>query len=398
VKTIETDVLVVGAGPGGSIAAKFAAQNGMRTLMIEKRQEIGAPVRCAEGISRPWLAECGIQEDPRWISATPEAARVYAPDGSCFIMTADRAGNEVGIVVERLLFDKALAADAARAGTQILLKTSATDVIRNNGAIAGIVGKSFGEDVEIRAKITIGADGFESQVGRWAGIRTHVKANDICSTFQYLLTNIDCDPRYCDFYAGSCAPGGYIWIFPKGKDTANVGLGVQLSRLKGKGEAKGYLDRWIATQPGLAKGKPLAMIAGAVSTNKPISKTATAGLMLVGDAARLIDPMTGGGIKNACISGKLAGEIAAHAVKKGDVSEKFLQRYEKAWRKRLAKHLERNWLAKEKTVELDDEMICSVFAALSDVDVDATTLSLLTAVGKKHPKLVAEFAHMMLTG
>jgi len=398
VKTIETDVLVVGAGPGGSIAAKFAAQNGMRTLLIEKRQEIGSPVRCAEGISTHWLSECGIEADPRWISTSPEAARVFSPDGRCFMMRADRAGNEVGIVIERQLFDKALAADAGRAGAQILLKTSATDVIRDNGAVSGVVAKSFGDDIEIRARITIGADGFESQVGRWAGIHTGLKANDVVTTFQYLLTNVDCDPRYCDFYIGSCVPGGYIWIFPKGRDTANVGLGVQLTKLKGKAEAKGYLDRWIASQPKYAKGKPLAMIAGAVSTNKPLPKTVTDGLMLVGDAARLIDPLTGGGIMNACTSGKMAGEIAAQAVNKGNVSEKFLQRYEKAWRKRLAKHLERNWMAKEKSSGFDDDTINSIIAAISDVDMNASTLSLLTAIGKKHPKLVAEFAHMLLTG
>jgi len=396
VKTIETDVLVVGAGPGGSMAAKFAALNGMRTLLIEKRQEIGSPVRCAEGISKGWLSECGSAEDPRWISAAPEGARVFAPDGTCFMMKADRAGNEVGIVIDRHQFDKALAAEAARAGARILLKTFAADVTRANGAVSGVVGKSLGTDVEIRARITIGADGFESQVGRWAGIRTQLKASDVVTTFQYQLADVECDPRYCDFYAGSCAPGGYIWIFPKGNDIANVGLGVQLSLLEGKGEPKAYLDRWIATQPQLARGKPLAMVAGAVSTNKPLPKTATDGLMLVGDAARLIDPLTGGGIMNACLSGKLAGEIAAKAIQSGDVSEKFLQRYEKGWRKRLAKKLERNWWAKEKVAELDDETVSSIIATLSEVDLNANTLSLLVAVGKKHPKLVADFAHLML--
>jgi hypothetical protein len=77
--------------------------------------------------------------------------------------------------------------------------------------------------------------------------------------------------------------------------------------------------------------------------------------MLVGDAARLINPLTGGGIANACISGKLAGEVAAEAVKRGDSSERVLQKYEKAWRGRLEKTLVRNWMAKEKLVSLNDE-------------------------------------------
>jgi digeranylgeranylglycerophospholipid reductase len=378
------------------MAAKFAALNGVRTLLIEKRQEIGSPVRCAEGVSRDWMDECGVALDPRWVACMPEGARIIAPSGVFATVNADRAGNEVGIVLERDQFDKALAGQAAEVGADILLKTYATNVTQQNGTITSVVGKTLGEDVEIHAKITIGADGFESQVGRWAGIHTGLKTRDVDATFQYRLSNIDCDPHYCDFYIGSVAPGGYIWVFPKGDHLANVGIGVQLALLQGKAETKHRLDRWLATQPGLAKGKPLDMVAGAVSSCKPLPKTVAGGLILVGDAARLIDPLTGGGIVNACISGKLAGEVAAAAVNAGDVSADFLQAYERAWRPRMEKKLLRNWLAKEKLTKLDDHMFNEVIATLSEVNLNANTLSLLIAVGKKHPKLVAEFAGFLI--
>ena len=394
-KKIETDVLVVGAGPGGSMAAKFAARQGVRTLLIEKRQGIGAPVRCAEGVSEGWMAECEITVDSAWVACRPQGARIFSPNGNCATVRADRAGNEVGLVLERHLFDKALARDAAEAGATIMLKTYATDVLRSQGRVGGVVGKSLGEDLEIHAVIVIGADGFESQVGRWAGIRTDLEASDVEATIQYRLCHIDCDPKYLDFYIGSCAPGGYIWVFPKGRGVANVGIGVQLSRLGGKGEAKDYLDRWIATQPGLAKGQPLEIVGGAVSTNKPPEQTVTDGLMLVGDAARLIDPLTGGGIVNACLSGKFAGEIAAQAVRQGDSSAKFLQRYEKAWRGRLEKKLFRNWMAKEKIMQLDDATFDSVVATLAEADPGTSSLALLMAVAKKHPRLVAGFAKLL---
>ena len=119
--------------------------------------------------------------------------------------------------------------------------------------------------------------------------------------------------------------------------------------------------------------------------------------MLVGDAARLIDPLTGGGIVNACLSGKLAGEIAAQAVRQDDSSAKFLQRYEKAWRERLEKKLLRNWMAKEKIAELDDATFDSVVATLAEAGPSASTLALLMAVGKKHPRLVAGFAKLLFT-
>ncbi|MEO8481103.1 MAG: NAD(P)/FAD-dependent oxidoreductase [Acidobacteriota bacterium] len=394
-KTIDTDVLVVGAGPGGSMAAKFAARQGARTLLIEKRQEIGSPVRCAEGVSREWMAECEVSEDPRWIATRSDAARIFAPNGTSATIGAKRAGNEVGIVLERVLFDKALAEDAARAGADILLKTFATNVLIDNGVVRGVVGKSLGEDVEIRAMVTIGADGFESQVGRWAGLRTMVKTRDVDATFQYRLANIRCDARYCDFYLGSCAPGGYIWVFPKSHEVANVGIGVQMSQLNGLADTKAYLDGWIASQPAFRNGKPLDMVAGAVSTSRPLPKTVTPGLMLVGDAARLIDPLTGGGIVNACISGKLAGDVAARAWQARDASETFLQSYDRAWRSRMEKKQIRNYLAKEKLAHLDDETLNTLIGSLSTLDTDASTMSLLLAIGKKHPRFIAEFAHLL---
>ena len=77
-KDLRTDVLVVGAGPAGSMTAKWAAKGGARVLMIEKRQEIGSPVRCGEGMSKDWLKEVGIRPGP-WINLEVEGARIYSP-------------------------------------------------------------------------------------------------------------------------------------------------------------------------------------------------------------------------------------------------------------------------------------------------------------------------------
>ena len=178
-KQIETDILVVGAGPGGSTAARFATRKGIRTLLIEKRQEIGSPVRCAEAIAKGWLKDCEIPLDPGWISCTPEGARIFAPDGCVATVSSGHIEDEVGLVVERTLFDKALAKLAGEAGAEIMLKTFASDVIVSNGTVCGVVGKSMGEDIKIHAPITIAADGFESQVGRWAGLDTGLESCNI---------------------------------------------------------------------------------------------------------------------------------------------------------------------------------------------------------------------------
>jgi digeranylgeranylglycerophospholipid reductase len=391
-QNLTTDVLVIGAGPAGSMTAKWAAKNGAQVLMIEKRQEIGSPVRCGEGMSKAWLEEVGIRPSSRWINLEVEGARIYSPSEKVLEINERHAGNEVGYVVERDAFDKQLAIDAANAGAEVMLKTSATALLREDGRFVGARIKQGGESFEIRAPIVIGADGFESQVGRWAGLPTNLQLRDMDSCIQYRMTNVDCDVRYCDFYLGKVAPGGYVWIFPKGEGLANVGIGVQVSQLRNPADVKMYLDKWISQHPGYAKGKKIDIVGGGVSIAAPMKQTVQNGLMLVGDAARMIDPLTGGGIANGCIAGKVAGEVAVRAITANDTSKEFLQAYEKGWRAKLEDKLYRNWLAKEKLCTLPDETFDKIIDALQDVKLERlSVLNILKAVQTKHPEVTKEF-------
>ena len=389
------DVLVVGAGPSGSTAARFAAKAGCRTLMIEKRAEIGVPIRCGEGIAKGWLEEIGVPPSAKFVLHEVEGARVFAPDGACLVVDAAKAGNEVGFTVDRGLFDRHLAAEAARAGAEIRIKTSAVGLLREGGRIAGARCEHMGRTYDVRADLVIGADGFESQVGRWAGLATHLRTRDIEACLQYTMVGVDGDARYDDFYLGSCAPGGYAWVFWKGDDTANVGLGVNLSRLRDRADVKGYLDRFLAAHPGLGRGQVLQEIAGAVSVSPPLERTVADGLVLVGDAARLIDPVTGGGILNGCLAGKFAGEVAGEALLAADFSATFLARYEARWRARLEESLYRNYLIKEKLLAMDDATISRIIRALAEVGLERVSAhEILDRLRTRHPELVAEFDFM----
>jgi digeranylgeranylglycerophospholipid reductase len=390
-ETRTTDVLVIGAGPAGSMTAKWAARHGARVVMIEKRQEVGSPVRCGEGMSKEWLGEVGIRPG-KWINVEVEGARIFSPSEKVFEINEKHAGNEVGYVVERDGFDKQLAIDAANAGAEVVLKTAAVGILKEGGRVVGARVKQFGETYEIRAPITVGADGFESQVGRWAGLPTNLALRDMDTCLQYRMTNVDCDVRYCDFYLGKVAPGGYVWVFPKDEGLANVGIGVQVSQIKTMAEARSYLDAWIAKHPGYAKGKTIDIVGGGVSIAAPLKQTVTDGFMLVGDAARMIDPLTGGGIANGCIAGKICGEVAAAAVEARDPSSAFLQTYEKGWRKRLEEKLYRNWLAKEKLCTISDETFDKIVDALQGVRLEKLSVhNILKAVHEKYPEVTKEF-------
>ena len=393
----DCDIVVVGAGPGGSMAARYCAEGGLKTILLEKKAEIGAPLRCAEGVSKKWLEEVGIEPEPMWIRGDMKGAIIKSPQGTTFQLDESKAGSEVGYVLERHLFDKALARDAAEAGAQIMMRTGATGVIRDgSGKLVGVKARSMGEEVEIYAKCIVAADGYESQVGRWAGIDTTLKLNDVDSCIQYRMCNIDCAPDYCEFVIGSVAPGGYIWIFPKGDGVANVGIGVMGRLCKGEGDAKRYLDKFIAEDPRLSKGQILEIMGGFVSTCPGLDCAVDDNIVLVGDAARIIDPITGGGICHACRTGMYAGKVLTECAKKGDFSKAALMPYEKMWRDRMEDKLYRNWMAKEKLASLDDETIDELIRMIKDSDIgEVNVYNLLKVVKEKFPQVVEGFEDLI---
>ncbi|HOO04719.1 MAG TPA: NAD(P)/FAD-dependent oxidoreductase, partial [Methanomassiliicoccales archaeon] len=236
----------------------------------------------------------------------------------------------------------------------------------------------------------------ESQVARWAGIDTSLKTGDITTCYQYRMANLRTEPDYCEFILGSAAPGGYIWIFPKGDDTANVGIGVLASKLKKAGEVKRYLDAWIKKDERLSCGQPLEAVAGGVSVSPPVERSVMSGLMLVGDAARIIDPITGGGIANGLLSGKYAGEVLGDCAQANDYSEQALMPYDKRWRDSMENRLWRNWMAKEKFLTLSDQTLDGVIETLSTANVDKMSVhNILRAIKDRHPDLVKEFEDLI---
>jgi len=172
---------------------------------MEKRQEIGSPVRCGEGVSQDFLSKFGIEPNPLWIAAEIDGAKLISPAGHEFIVDQTLAGDEVGFVIERDLFDRDLAYMAAKAGADVVVKCTATELLREGGRISGVKVIHNGDEKIIKTNLIVGADGYESQIGRWAGIDTALKPEDIMSCVQYRLTGIDLNPKYVEFFIGSAA-------------------------------------------------------------------------------------------------------------------------------------------------------------------------------------------------
>lgn len=320
------DVLVIGAGPAGSSAAKAAAEQGASVLLVDKKTRIGVPVQCAEFVPFHLAGEVALS--PQHIAAQVSTLNTYLPDGEVKAMASP------GFVLHRSLFDKDLAVAACEAGAALLLGARVTGPTRE-----GILIRQGGAEDEIKGKVIIGADGPRSVVGSWLGSTNQSFLQ--AAQFEVVWPR-DNQPETLRVYFDPAWELGYGWVFPKGR-TANIGIGC----LK---DPASHLPRFLR-RLGLGRDKVVGRTGGLIPTGGPLACTRKGRFLLCGDAAGLTHPITGAGIMPAVVSGKMAGKWAALAVKKDDLG--ILEGYEQEWRELLLpmlnralanrRYLSRNW-------------------------------------------------------
>ena len=376
------DVVVVGGGPAGTTAARFAAMGGADVLVLEKDREIGVPVRCGEAVDHEGIIEF-IQPDKKFVAAEIRNFKLVAPDGTVVKPLIEG----VGYVLDRRVFDYELARLAADEGAEIVTKAYVDSVTRNNGRVDGVTVQYKGDRIRLKSKIVIGADGVESRVGRWAGMNTTVSMHDMESAAQVTAANVDVEDDTCLFYFGErYAPGGYLWVFPKGNRTANIGLAVAADQSRKKHALK-FLEEFMETN--FPDASVLSKLAGGVPCAETLEEVSMPGLMLVGDAAHQVNPVSGGGIISGMIAGKMAGKVAVDVVKKNDMS--LLRDYDQEWQKSLGARHHRYYKIKKVIYKFRDNDLNSIAAAMSKLPESEQTLgALFKQAVIKHPTLIVD--------
>jgi digeranylgeranylglycerophospholipid reductase len=384
VTTTVCDLLVIGGGPAGLVAAwqAAAADRGLDVLLIERDRAFGAPVRCGEGVGRAGVAEFLDPADAPWISRRISRVIFWAPDGT----EVRVAEGDVGYILDRTRFEPALAAEAGRAGAELWIATEATAMARDgDGWLVSIRGPR-GEGM-VRARCIIAADGVETLVGRWGGLDTRVPSRDMESCAQYVVSGIDFDPDAIYLHFGDAvAPGGYAWVFPKGVGTANVGLGIVALHGEGRPAREWlhqYLDRYFPT--GIRTGYTV----GGVIVHPTVKRTVTDGLVLCGDAAHMVNPLSGGGIVTAMKAGRLAARAVVSALAARDLSATRLQRYHDEWMTLLGDDHLRFYRIKEALGKFDDSFYNELARSLNNIPERKRTLGRIFATALiRHPTLL----------
>lgn len=330
----KNDIIVVGSGPAGSTTARFLAKEGFKVKILDARSHIGIPVRCGEAIGKETINDIlkiGVPKDA--LRNEIDGFRVFSPSLS---LIDYRLPKGEGYILDRRIFDKELLIGAVLEGADIQLNTRVTGIKIDKEKGVTIKAELNGKEITETAPIVIGADGIYSIVARDAGLAEPIEPNDLNTSVGYEMVGVDLDePTMFDLYMGNeVAPRGYLWIFPKGEHCANVGIGIGVGFAKKP--VREYLDDFVfKSEEGKKRFKKAKIIEeriGAIPVGGPIEKLATDRVLLVGDAARQVNPLTGGGIAYGMESGKMISDILVEAFEKEDFSDKFLStKYGKLW-------------------------------------------------------------------
>lgn len=321
---LKTDVTVIGAGPAGSVTARTIARHGFDVVLVEKDEYPGRTNVCAGGMPKSIIKEMGLSSEV--IEKEISGGKQFFPWG-LKVSTLDN------VTVYRHVFDKALASIAVEEGAKMLTNTLIQDISVKNDGVRVI---SKGNTDTIESKLVVFADGPNTLAYRKFGIGFKPEADKT-------IVSVACEVKWENnpldhyelYYRYKISPWGYGWIFPK-RDTVNVGVGCLYSELHSNIiESLNYmLQRYPLTREKL-KGKEIVWLSSALIPAAPAKQIFGERMLVVGDAAGMGDPVSGGGIVSAINGGKLAGEVCAKALERNNFSPTFLSQYQTSWHKTI---------------------------------------------------------------
>jgi digeranylgeranylglycerophospholipid reductase len=341
----EYDVVVVGAGPGGSAAGKVLAEQGLDVIILEEHEVVGEPIHCSGIISattRPEVIQEILASMPKYVLVTEyKAMRVFAPSGK-MVQETSIAGTGA-CLVERDVFDREMARQAAIAGAELRLNTRVTGLLKKDGMTIGVT-TSSSDLPNVYGKVVIAADGIRSVlkgIPKWTGLAGEKK---VLAGVSFDLAGVkDIDPNAHDLYIGAFNKMGWCGIAPR-DDKSCMSFCTSMAEFEQIKAGKYLLSRK------LKDAFPVRMTGWSHATDigAGLPKVVDDGLMLIGSAANL------NGILYAIVTGRYAAEVAIEAIKENDMTAKKLSKYEDMYKP--LRH-ERGFVESNPFYNLTDEQI-----------------------------------------
>ncbi len=388
------DLVVIGAGPAGSMAARVAAHYGFRTLVLEQRSVIGYPSHCAGGILSLILNKMRlIPTVQSSIRTLIENIDIHSPGGRRILHSFR---SPIGYIVDRPSFDQLLMKDAQQKGAELRTQTRAIGLEGDHRSFHDVVIKSGNEIQKIRTRIIIGADGIATNVAKWAGLS--VSHQYLGIGFGYNADHIkNLSRNTVEIYFLASLPGGYAWIFPQGPEKANVGVGGYNDGRYMRKVFEWYRTRHPVASPKLRQARLTDYTGGIVPGSKVPPRTTFNYGLIVGDAANQVNYLTGEGIRLALVCGDLAGRVATSALQTEDLS--LIHTYHKLMQKALCLELFASYLLRHFLLHFNGSDYDTFVHAISKTNLELifdkrNWMPLFLQMLLKSPSLIKALRHM----
>ncbi|MHA1811902.1 MAG: geranylgeranyl reductase family protein [Candidatus Thorarchaeota archaeon] len=341
------DVVIVGAGSAGCVTARRCAEMGLRTLILEKkpRELIGKKV-CGDEISKSHFDATGIDYPTGdEVSSVVSGADVYPP---CMTNELRVRGwkDFDGWTVDRLAFGQRLLQEALQAGAELMDTCRVREAVVKGDQVVGVTFKSLkdGNEGTILSKVVVDASGFAATIRNKLDddlIEKRVDKSDVALCYREIvkLRIPLAEPEVARvFLGGRTAPGGYAWVFPKGPQSVNAGVGIGGG--EGRGSPRSLFEKFKEEYPLLYGCEVLDAGGGAVPVRRPLKSLVGNGVAFVGDAALQVNPIHGGGLGPGMRAGIILGEVVKGAIARRDVTAvglwEYNVRYLRGFGRRLA--------------------------------------------------------------
>ncbi|MCU0608362.1 MAG: NAD(P)/FAD-dependent oxidoreductase [Chitinispirillaceae bacterium] len=382
------DIIIIGAGPAGLSAGRHALNTDRKhtILLLDAIVPWEHPIQCAEAVGKAgFTAELDIKQS--WIRQEIWKACFHAPDGGIVTYT-DKVG---GYIIDRAAMQKDLTHDLMNKGVTCVFNCRVRHVATQENLLRTV---TLCDGTQVHGRVIIDASGPVAGLGRDEQIAW--KPGDLEPAYFVYAEDLDLAPDTVHIYAGrELAPGGYAWVFPRGRNAANIGLLVG-RRFTGKVNIRGLLDAFLSRQfPSL---RIVHRFAGAIPCGCEHGPVVAPGLIKTGDAASTVNPISRAGISEALCSGGLAGDCARLMLEaKNDRERKHIGiEYEKLWREKRGARHEKLAKTKNALLSVPDADYNTAAAELSSLPPDKVTMSkIFTTSLSRFPRLVWSLRYLM---
>jgi geranylgeranyl reductase family protein len=328
------DVIVVGAGTGGCLAAKTVSKAGFSVCIIERKKkwDIGDKI-CGDAIGKHHFDNLDLEYPSNEIVKNNIiGGKIYSPDLES-VFTIEGAGLP-GFIVDRRLFGQELLRSAVEEGSNLKTQVQVLKPLIKKEGVEGVLARNLknSEVLRFQSKIVVDASGTSAVIRKNLpdefGLNTEINREDFVVCYREIreLKKQAIESDFIELYINQdAAPGGYYWIFPAGDKRVNVGLGVGMQNNFPNPRRKFY--NFVLSQSIFSDSIILNGGGGQVPTRQPLSCMTEDNVLVVGDAAYQVNPIHGGGLGSSMLGGTLAGNTIIEALEKSDTSQEGLWGY-----------------------------------------------------------------------